>query len=246
MKRLSWQTRLGLGLILLSGLIYSIHYMIFRDIRHIFIYLTGDIAFLPIEVLFVTLIISQLLSRREKRIRLEKMNMVIGTFFSGVGIKLLRYFSDFDPSLEEIRNNLIVTDKWTEKEFSNISKRLRSYDYKVDIYRVDLGVLKNFLMGEMKFLMRLLENPNLLEHETFTELLRAVFHLAEELAARENVKNLPEADYQHLAGDIKRAYSLLVYEWLNYMKYLKNNYPYLFSLAMRTNPFDQNATPEIK
>jgi hypothetical protein len=29
------------------------------------------------------------------------------------------------------------------------------------------------------------------------------------------------------------------------MRYLKNNYPYLFSLAMRTNPFDQNATPVI-
>ena len=27
-------------------------------------------------------------------------------------------------------------------------------------------------------------------------------------------------------------------EWIVYMKYLKNNYPFLFSLAVRTNPFD--------
>jgi hypothetical protein len=27
-------------------------------------------------------------------------------------------------------------------------------------------------------------------------------------------------------------------EWLDYMKYLKANYPDLFSLAIRTNPFD--------
>ena len=49
-----------------------------------------------------------------------------------------------------------------------------------------------------------------------------------------------------MAGDIKRAYTLLVFEWLSYMKHLKNNYPYLFSLAMRLNPFDENATVEIK
>ena len=30
------------------------------------------------------------------------------------------------------------------------------------------------------------------------------------------------------------------------MHYLKNNYPYLFSLAMRLNPFDEKATPEVK
>ena len=94
--------------------------------------------------------------------------------------------------------------------------------------------------------MRLLENPNLLEHETFTELLWAVFHLAEELSHRESVEGLTTADYQHLAGDIKRAYELLIREWVIYMKHLKTSYPYLFSLAMRTNPFDPNASVEIK
>jgi hypothetical protein len=93
--------------------------------------------------------------------------------------------------------------------------------------------------------VRLLENPSLLEHETFTQLLRAVFHLTEELESREDVGGLPESDYKHLAGDIKRAYILIVREWLDYMEYMKNNYPYLFSLAMRTNPFDRQATPVV-
>jgi hypothetical protein len=70
-------------------------------------------------------------------------------------------------------------------------------------------------MGERDFLVRLLENPILLEHESFTELLRAVFHLTEELAAREDLGNLPDSDYKHLAGDIKRAYVLLVHQWLD-------------------------------
>jgi hypothetical protein len=37
-----------------------------------------------------------------------------------------------------------------------------------------------------------------------------------------------------------------MFEWVEYMKHLKNEYPYLFSFAMRTNPFDDKATIEVK
>jgi hypothetical protein len=246
MKRISWQIILGLSLILLSIFFYLIHYVIFRDPHHIFIYLIGDIAFVFIEVLLVTLIIHQLLSMREKRARLEKLNMVIGAFFSEVGTELVTYFSDFDPKLDNIRKELIVTTDWSEQEFSRVSKRLKRYDYEVEIQKVELGYLRGFLMEKRNFLLRLLENPNLLEHESFTDLLRAVFHLNEELQSRENIRESPDTDREHLAGDIKRAYILLVHEWVDYMKHLKDNYPYLFSLAMRTNPFDQSASPVVK
>jgi len=58
--------------------------------------------------------------------------------------------------------------------------------------------------------------------------------------------SLSQIDYQHLAGDIERAYRSLILEWLAYMEHLKNNYPYLFSLAMRTNPLDKNASVEVQ
>jgi len=86
----------------------------------------------------------------------------------------------------------------------------------------------------------------LLEHETFTELLRAVFHLTEELEQRNDLRHLSRADYEHLELDTERAYKLLIYEWLQYMEYLMNEYPYLFSLALRTNPFDPSAKVEIE
>ncbi len=246
MRRLNWQILLGLSLIVLSAFLYLIHYSIFRDVHHIFIYLIGDIAFVPIEVLLVTLIIHQLLTMREKRSMLEKLNMIIGAFFSEVGTRLLTYFSDFDPKLDKIREDLIVTNDWSEQEFLSVSKRLKNYDYGVEIQKVDLEGLRSFLTREREFLVRLLENPTLLEHESFTEVLRAVFHLTEELEKREDVGQLPDSDYEHLSGDIKRAYILLVHQWLDYMRHLKDNYPFLFSLAMRTNPFDQEASPIVK
>ena len=94
--------------------------------------------------------------------------------------------------------------------------------------------------------MRLLENPNLLEHDTFTDALWAVFHLTEELTQRTDLHLLTVSDRKHLAGDAQRGYVLLIKEWLAYMAHLKNRYPYLFSLALRTNPFDPFATPEIQ
>jgi len=92
---------------------------------------------------------------------------------------------------------------------------------------------------------RIVPYPNLLEHETFTDLLWAVFHLAEELAYRKNVSLLPNSDYEHLIGDIKRVHVLLLSEWLDYMKHLREDYPYLFSLAVRTNPFNPDAKTEV-
>lgn len=231
---------------LLSAVLYLLHYGVFRDPYHIFIYMLGDLAFLPIEVLIVTLIIHRLLNEREKRARLEKLNMVIGAFFSEAGTELLTYFSDFDPRLGEIRKDLIVTDEWTEQEFARVDRRLRDYDYGVEMSKVDLEGLGGFLLQKRDFMLRLIENPNLLEHESFTDLLWAVFHLTEELAHRKDFSNLPETDYEHIEVDVKRVYTLLVSEWLDYMKHLKDAYPHLFSLAMRTNPFDQEASPIVE
>jgi hypothetical protein len=148
--------------------------------------------------------------------------------------------------LENIRKYLIVTNNWSDVEFTSVSKRLRNYDYNVEIKRVDLEGLRTSLISERDFLLRLLENPTLLEHEPFTELLRSVFHLTEELEMREQVTQLSDKDYEHISNDIKRAYTLLVQRWLSYVKYLKDNYPYFFSLVMRTNPFDQTASPFVR
>jgi len=247
MKRIfNWQILLGLSLIVLSALVYFIHYFIFRDAHHIFIYLIGDIAFVFFEVLLVTLVLHQLLHYREKKIMLNKLNMVIGAFFSEVGGELLKIFINFDTKSSEITQGLIITNESFEKEFLKICKSVENHTYNIDSKRGDLENIRNFLKEKRQFLLNLLENPNLLEHESFTNLLWAVFHLTDELTHRRSLNGLPETDYQHLAGDMKRAYHLLIVEWLNYMKHLKTDYPYLFSLAVRTNPFDVNASVEVR
>ena len=246
MKRLNWQVLLGISLVVLSAFVYFIHYLVFHDVHHILIYFVGDVAFVFIEVLLVTLIIHRLLGEREKRAMLEKMNMVIGTFFSEIGTYLLREFSRFDPQCGDLRQHLNRTKDFSEREFTKVSRRIKAYGCVIESSREDLQTLKTYLIGKREFLLRLLANPNLLEHDSFTNLLWAVFHLTDELAHRKDVNTILDSDYVHLAGDVKRAYVLLISEWLDYMKHLKVNYPYLFSLAMRTNPFDLEAKPEVQ
>jgi hypothetical protein len=187
-----------------------------------------------------------MLNQREKKARLEKLNMVIGVFFSEVGRKLLALFSSYDPQLESIKKDLIISDSWSDKDFVRAMHSLNNYPFALDSQHIDFQTLREFLLTQRNFLLRLLENPTLLEHESFTELLRAVFHLNEELDYRKDVTSLPQPDRKHLSGDAKRAYALLISQWLHYMKYLKNNYPYLFSLAIRMNPFDHEASPFIR
>jgi len=244
-KIFNWQVVLGIVLIMLSASVYYIHFLIFRDARHIFIYLIGDIAFVFLEVLLVTLVIHNLLLYREKQALIKKMNMVIGAFFSEVGRELIKFCIAFDRQGCSVSDKLVERSEWPALEFDSLLKKISGFDFQVDYKKGNLPGLKDFLVKKRNFLLGLLENQNLLEHESFTDLLWAVFHLTEELEGRLDLKSLPLKDYEHLSNDLKRAYRLLVIQWASYMKHLKTDYPYLFSLAMRTNPFDAQARIEV-
>lgn len=245
MKLLSWEVKLGISLIVFSLVVYVLKFIALGDPNNTYNYVFNALGFLPINVLLVTLILNKLLTIRSKRERHEKLNMVIGTFFSEVGTELLDRFSKQDPWLDKFRKRLVIRGDIPDKEFTSIMNELTIYNYQVKARESELKTLHQQLAGKRDFLLRLLENPVLLEHESFSELLRAVFHLTEELDWRKNYHSLPDSDLQHIESDINRAYKHLVTQWLSYLQYLNKNYPYLFSLAMRTNPFDETSSPIV-
>ncbi len=246
LESLKWYVVLSVLLISLSVASYFIQIVLFRRPEDTFFYMLQDVAFVPIQVLLVTFIIARLLNEREKRALLKKLNMLIGAFYSEVGTPLMKYCSGFSSDLSELAPPLLVADTWTHKDFASAMKQIRTVDPKIDSRRNDLKELKMFLEARRAFLLSLLANPNLLEHDTFTDLLWAVFHLLGELSARPALEGLPLTDYEHLTGDINRAYTQLLSGWLSYMEHMKEDYPYLFSLALRTNPMDAHASPIVK
>ncbi|MFW6456689.1 MAG: ion channel [Planctomycetota bacterium] len=178
-----------------------------------------------------------ILTRREQENRREKLNMVIGLFFSELGTGLLCLCAHADPLREEIRDILRVEGDWTPQKFHQVRSTLKQRDYDLEAEDVDLKQFVDLLEGQKEFVVGLLENPSVMEHETFTDVLWAVFHIADELHARPNVDDIPDFDRGHIIGDIQRAYRLLVIQWLRYMEHMQSRYPYLFSRAARINPF---------
>ena len=245
MNRLNWQLLLGVALVVFSVILYAAHYFIFQDTHHIFIYMIGDIAFVPIEVLLVTLILHRILSYREKQVLLKKLNMVIGAFYNETGTELLVMLTPFLVDAEQVTPALRFNTTWKDADFNRAQSALTYETCWMNSKIQNMNELKEFLESHKSFLLRLLENPNLLEHDSFTDLLWAVFHLADELVHRERLTDLNNKDLEHLSGDMKRAYIILVSEWLKYMNHIRIEYPYLYSIAVRTNPFDPSARVEI-
>lgn len=174
------------------------------------------------------------------------MNMVVGAFFSEIGDQLLRSLLHCMQANNEISQNLNVRPDWTRSDFRKAVNFARSLHYEPDCQELNLEALRALLLEKRQFLITLLENPNILEHERFTDLLWATFHLTEELEARATLDDLPDSDLGHISVDIERLFSLLIIEWVAYAEHLQSNYPYLFSLVTRIHPFQETPSAVVR
>lgn len=245
MKHSRWYIILAVILVTFSIVVYFFQFYTFHNLRDTLFYMLQDLAFVPIQVLLVMLLLDRLLQKKEKEALLKKMNMTIGVFFSEVGTGLISLFAETEKNNSSLRREMMIDASWGTKRFDESRKFLKNFTPEVTADPALLGVMKDFLLARRRDLLQLLENPNLLEHDRFTDLLWAVFHLGDELHHRASFDSLPGSDLNHLRGDISRAYKLIVGEWLEYMKHLKTNYPYLYSIAVRTNPFNPDARIEV-
>lgn len=234
-----------IALVSVSAVLYGIDYYLLGNLKDLSVGFLSNFAFLPVYIIIVTLMIEQVLKERERQTIMRKLNMVIGVFFSEVGNRLFKELSAYVISCDTLKGHLLVAGAWKEPEYRSALEYLRKSDLKIDSSLCDKNQLKDFMVSKRSFLVGLLENQNLLEHEEFTDLLWSVFHLVEELEARESFENMPVSDIEHLNGDIKRVFGHLAFQWVTYMQHLKQDYPYLFSLAVRLNPMLDDPDPVV-
>ncbi|MDD3394101.1 MAG: hypothetical protein PHG19_05610 [Anaerotignum sp.] len=121
--------------------------------------------------------------------------------------------------------------------FLKTVRYLENAEIKIECGAAQLEDLKVLMKSKRDFLIRLIENPNLLEHDTFTDMLLSVFHVTEELIARDGFEDLNHLDMAHLSNDIQRALKSLLIQWVEYMRHLCAEYPYLYSFEVRKNLF---------
>ncbi len=249
MRRVApWQLWLVVLLATLTIALYTVRWSAFPDPQlrsEMWRFLVGDIAFLFLQVLLVTIVIDGAIQSRRRDETREKLNMIVGAFFAQVGTGLLKTFAQCDEEMANVRADLIPSAGWTARDYARARTGFAAHEPRLELDGDFLAMLRDTLGDQRAYLLGLLSNQSLHEHGTFTDLLWAITHVSEELEARPALHGLPASDIAHLAVDVRRAYSALGAEWLGYLEHLQSGYPHLFSLVVRTNPLDPNASPIV-
>jgi hypothetical protein len=240
MKRLQFHRAVMILLLALSIIFFFLEYLIFHNLKEETFLIFQDLTFLPVEILLVTFILDRILRSREKQERLEQVRIVISAFFSEIGTDALSGIGGTISDRGQLAEKLDMKAAWGAKDFAAAAEAVKGIKLHAEPDAERLTALRAGLSPHKAYLLQMFSNPNLLEHDTFTDMLWAVYHLIDELESREEFSALPASDIRHLAGDITRAYGLLAVEWVQHMRYLKERYPYLWSIAVRKNPFADN------
>jgi hypothetical protein len=179
MKISRWTVVLSIILIALSILIFIVKVLVIGDNPEsgTLAYIFNALGFLPLNVLFVTLLLSSMLNMRAKREREEKTKMVFTLFFTEIGSELLRTFVASDKDAQLIREKMAVKNTWKHAEFQQAITDADALCRKTSPCAVDFNKMRELLVRKHDFLLRLIENPVLLEHELVSRLLQDLFHL---------------------------------------------------------------------
>lgn len=223
--------KISLVLIFLTIILFLIHYLIFGQGYNTAYYSLMSVCLIPINILAVTIVFENILEYNSKKEKLNKLNMLVGIFFSEIGYELMRIIISSDANAK----NLISS-------FSNLNeveKIIKNHKHNINIHQIDIVALENLISDNNTILITAISNDNVLEHEIFTDLLMSIMHLKEELSFMKK-NNLYDIDFQHLKIDIMRVYKNLTLQWIKYLYHLEKFYPYLYKNAIQVNPFIYN------
>lgn len=229
MKNLKHYLFVSFILIFISFVMFFIHYLMFGQLENTIYYSLMSLCFIPINILAVTLVFEKLVERRARLERLSKLNMLVGLFFSDIGFNLLKLIAAGDEKIPSL--NLDFSDlKSSENKF-------KTHDHTLNFDKINYPELKKLIIESRDILANLISNENILEHETFADLLMSLMHLRDEILFIKYKDELSKEDCTHINGDLTRVYKALTAQWVNYLEHLKQFYPYQYNGAIKFNPF---------
>ncbi|MGL4991966.1 MAG: hypothetical protein ACRC57_12535 [Sarcina sp.] len=217
---------------------YAIYYLVLHNKDDIITSIMDNLISVPFNVLVTGILFDYILNRKTRKIEEEKIDMVIGIFYTEVGNDLLKMMVKADECIEMVRDDLLVTYDWNEENYENAIKTLDEMDYCVDIDKIDVNEMKLFLDKSTPLIIDLLSGNVLKNKIDFTEIVVSVFHLRCECNERMSGSELEQYEKEHLIDDIEVAYKLLAKKWYQYMYILQNEHPQLFVKALINSPFD--------
>ena len=109
MRLRRWQVEIAATLIVAAAVVYALRWWLFPSESfhdEMLRYLVDDIAFLFIQVLLVSMLIDGLMQRRQRETMIDKLNMIIGAFFTQCGTDVLGCIARLDTDLDAVRRTI--------------------------------------------------------------------------------------------------------------------------------------------
>ncbi|GIQ83282.1 hypothetical protein KIPB_004579 [Kipferlia bialata] len=180
------------------------------------------------EILCVTLLVEGLLRHREKKSTLRKLHPTISLFMFEFGSELLTIIARMDRSC----SLMAVKKGFTPKQFK--AARVQASTARIELNRNQLNQMRRLLAEHSHQIEAPLRNPNMTEHEEFTDMLLALHHLKEELKAK---ASFSDEELAVVSQHCSRVYRMLAEQWVLHLRHIQTEYPYMFDYAIRTSPF---------
>ena len=206
MKTLRFNHVVMIILLSLAVVFFVLQFIIFHNAEESGFLFFQDLMFLPLHILLVTFILDRILLSREKQERLQQIHIVISAFFSEIGTDALREVGAAIADRQQIAEKLDMKPDWGAKAFEKAADALKGHTFHrgARCAHAEYATRKNY-RRKRRTCCRCSPIPTLLEHDTFTDMLWALYHLTDELENRKEFSTLPESDIAHMAGDITRA-----------------------------------------
>ncbi len=216
----------------ISILIYILQIIIFRDPKNTFFYIFQDFAFLPISIAIATIIVGEFMDQREKQERIEKTRMLTSSFFTEIGSRLTMAILSASEPRESLSNVLAIRCK-NDLDLKERQDFIRKIPITVNLTKEVFEDTKEIILSSRTALLVLASNPLLMEHEDFSDLLWALFHLIDEFRLRGDFDGLTPPELHHLSEDYEKVMQLLLVNYIANAKYLQETYPNLYSAATK-------------
>ncbi|MEG1481405.1 hypothetical protein [Clostridium sp.] len=234
----------GIILIVLTVILNLIYFLFVGNSQDVISALFQNLTAVPLDMLITAIIVKYVIEERDSKNSKSEINMLMGIFFHELGEELLDIFVKSDDGIDQITKKCIIKKECSDKKYDEFKVVFEQYNYKASIDRIDKEALKNLLDRNSDLVVDLISNPMLRENECFTNTVIAVMHLRDELNDRYKSYNENKYEENHINEDVNYAYKLVALKWVEYMKYLKENYPKLFEKALINSPFDNRSIEE--
>ena len=148
MRLRRWQVEIAAVLIVAALVVYALRWILFSSENlheEMLRYLVDDVAFLFIQVLLVSILVDGLMQRRQRETMLDKLNMIVGAFFTECGTDVLGCLARLDGDLEAVREDFLARQSWKTRDYELAKQAFQAHKPVIELSTDDLVSLRERL-----------------------------------------------------------------------------------------------------